>query len=539
MKEVERVLEYSPTQSEALDDHEYATWNVALWNNHKLFVSHPFYQNFLWKKISGKPDNWDNRSILNKIGVFFQALFLFLLVNPFIVVYDTIFRDNDIMFLNSEQKRAKDGGDCEGTFLTWIRDHMHNTVYRIIVHHVMEFFFLIMLFLTLVDPNDVLSSPDVHSYDIVSAIFIASYLLDDIIGIVLRRAKNFSSFWHIFKLITSLMLSCSYITYALSMVKLIEVTGKDDRSVVPGNDPVNVGATLFAVGGTLALLRPLRWFLLIKTYGPVVVCIVRVIRDTLRIFLIFILILFAFAVGTFATFKPFYASRASNTTGYHLQLPDLLTTKGIVMGMMWRVFEPGRPEFVTINKCDPSVAEDCPDDENLDIDKMSVEFSHSLGIVMWAAYQIITVILLINILIAMMNTTYLRIWERADMEWKYSKSFYQVEFLSNEAILPPPLRFLYYFSNIVHCLKSKCNPASSSQGTKKDVSKTKYEELLEDLLITKMKTDFEKSHQEDFLSVRKDLENYIDEKELKSNKLLLQKIEKLISNKNVITDSSL
>ena len=49
-------------------------------------------------------------------------------------------------------------------------------------------------------------------------------------------------------------------------------------------------------------------------------------------------------------------------------------------------------------------------------------------------------ILLINILIAMMNTTYTRVWEQADKEWKYSKTFYQVEFLEARAILPPPFR---------------------------------------------------------------------------------------------------
>ena len=107
--------------------------------------------------------------------------------------------------------------------------------------------------------------------------------------------------------------------------------------------------------------------------------------------------------------------------------------------MYWRVFSPGVPEYVTVNKCNNTEESPCPDN-GIIIDQVSEEFSHCMGYIMWAAYQVITVILLINILIAMMNTTYSQIWENADMEWKYSKSFYQVEFLSNEAIVPPPFR---------------------------------------------------------------------------------------------------
>ena len=109
--------------------------------------------------------------------------------------------------------------------------------------------------------------------------------------------------------------------------------------------------------------------------------------------------------------------------------------------MYWRVFDPGHPDNVVINKCNDTVKDDCPTDENIEIDKVSFEFSHVMGEIVWAAYQVIVVILLLNILIAKMNTTLMNLWDHADREWKYSKSFYQVEFLSNEAIFPVPFRF--------------------------------------------------------------------------------------------------
>ena len=127
-------------------------------------------------------------------------------------------------------------------------------------------------------------------------------------------------------------------------------------------------------------------------------------------------------------------------SNYTMRQADLVSRNGLAGALFWRLFDPGQPEVATVIKCDPEV-ESC-DSENIlqDVDHVSLEFSHLLGQAMWAAYQGIAVILLINILIAMMNTTYTRVWEQADKEWKYSKTFYQVEFLEARAILPPPFR---------------------------------------------------------------------------------------------------
>ena len=103
------------------------------------------------------------------------------------------------------------------------------------------------------------------------------------------------------------------------------------------------------------------------------------------------------------------------------------------------MFDPGGAEYVIVNKCNNTKEDPCPDDD-IDVELKSVEFSHFMGLIFWAVYQIITVILILNILFAMMNTTYSDVWQNKDEEWIYSKTFYQVEFISNEAILPPPFR---------------------------------------------------------------------------------------------------
>ena len=420
------------------------TWNVALWNNHKTFVSHPFYQHFFWTKIRGENFLWKTNRLywaILSVLIFFTY--------PFIIFIDTVFRNNDLLFespvpkLNNPGKEAKSKlmvsmASKVDAFWGFYRRMMHRPILRIIVHHFLELVFLISVFLSTIDPLDKINQKDFWFYDIILCIFIFTYLIDDIVDCFRRGWTNLTSFWHVYSLVTFLLFAVGQIMVSVSF-GMLTPDSSDDRSSLSGNSPVNIGATIFSVAATLALLRPLRWFLFFRSMGPAVVCIIKVMRDALQVFAMYLIILCAFSIGLFSMFKPFDINDgvASN---YTMRQADLVSRNGLAGALFWRLFDPGQPEVATVVKCDPE-AESCDSEDLLeDIDHVSLEFSHLLGQAMWAAYQGIAVILLINILIAMMNTTYTRVWEQADKEWKYSKTFYQVEFLEARAILPPPFR---------------------------------------------------------------------------------------------------
>ena len=157
----------------------------------------------------------------------------------------------------------------------------------------------------------------------------------------------------------------------------------------------------------------------------------------------------AFSTGIFSMYKPFgLRDQSGQKLTEHNNVmaeDDLKSLMGLFIAMFWLLFDPGQPDYVAIKKCGIEGFSCDNTDEKLQIGQVSLEFSHWIGYAMWACYQGITVILLINILMAMMNTTFSKIWQDADTAWKYSKSFYQVEFLDSRAIFPPPFRY-----------KSKC-----------------------------------------------------------------------------------
>jgi len=164
----------------------------------------------------------------------------------------------------------------------------------------------------------------------------------------------------------------------------------------------------------------------------------------------------------------------------------------------------------------------------------SLEVSHLVGVSFWAVYQGIVAIILINVLIALMNTTYTKISDESDIEWKYSKTFMYAQFLPTRAALPPPFRWFYYLALLARWVKKKSQRQNSQA---KNISeKQKYFDLLTKLVKTKMQLDIEDSIEDDFDDLRKDFKNVVNNDVVKKLDLLEKKNEELSRNIQNVTN---
>jgi len=541
-KEVATILEYSPNEDDD-ENNENTNWHLALWEDHKNFVGNHYFQHFLWEKITGENFNWDNYFLFWRIFYLPIAVILFCFI-PLVAVVDSIFRDSDILFVSPEMMKKKrkeknksghtmefqqmddeekancsmypivneaelqEGESREAPVFSFFRERIHRPIFRMIVSHFLEVIFLINLGLSMYDPYDIAGKSDFWPYDIITIIFVINYFIEDIIDMFRRKLTFFSSFWSFFSFINHLFFvlggALSYHGFQ---------TLKDDcRSNESGNHPVNVGSTLLSLGTSMAFFRVVRWFLLQRTLGPVVVCVIKVLKDVLHICFLFAIIFVSFAIGTFSMFKPF---RMTEVDSFKIKDKALTHEKSLFSGMFWRLFDPGEAELASIVH-----AKDQGD--NI-AGERSLQFSHFVGIAFWAIYQATIVILLINILIAMMNTTYTKVSQHADLHWKYSKSYYQVQFLAPRAVLPPPFRIFYYFAKLMRFLKTnyscirKCSivdtkPKCAKQD-EKEKKREEYLNLLLKLVETKLHSDAAHSAEDNMDDLRKDIQNIVSDKQ--------------------------
>ena len=217
-------------------------------------------------------------------------------------------------------------------------------------------------------------------------------------------------------------------------------TSTEERANLPGNHQLNIGMTLVSVAIGLEFFHTLQFLLLGEYLGPIVICVVKVFKDAARVSIIFFIIFIAHAVCAWSMFKPFQAGSRNTTTRYQLIEESLKSKQGLFDGMLWRVLNPEGPEMVQIN------------DTTKGGEPFSLEFSHLMGIILWAVYQAIITILLVNILIAIMNSTYIKVWQSSNTEWKYSKIYYQVN-----------LQLICFSNFVIICLRPNfsCQDQSS------------------------------------------------------------------------------
>jgi hypothetical protein len=184
----------------------------------------------------------------------------------------------------------------------------------------------------------------------------------------------------------------------------------------------------------------------------------------------------SFALGIWLVYKPFH-SLGKCTTEFCLEeklVHDNETMKGVLSQMFWLVFDgDGSTQriqhWTAVNNTM----------------QFSKEFSHPMGLSLWAMYQGIICILLINILIAMMNTTYENVWKNVDGEWKFSKSHFQVQYLAPRATMPPPFRWFYYFARIMRYFRS----GSSATTSKEQIEEKVYLALVRRLVRANLQSE--------------------------------------------------
>ena len=295
----------------------------------------------------------------------------------------------------------------EHPFFAYFRARIHRPLLRIIAHHMIELIYLISLSLTLIDPLDEPQNFPVeerrkqfHFYDYLTITFISSHLLESFIDLFRKKGHSLSSFsfFQAYTITSCIIMAVGGLITMFSF-RFLSEENHDIRANLSGNHPVNIGSTIFAYGATMSLLKPLGWFVLNRSLGPVVVCIIKVLKNAFHIFLIYSVVFVAFSTSSYFMFKPFYLHHDL----YKLHQDDLVTKKGVVGAMFWRILDAGQPHYAAIlrntGNCNKNNATN--EQDEIDINCLSDEFSHIMSMATWAVYQLITVILLINILIAM------------------------------------------------------------------------------------------------------------------------------------------
>ncbi|XP_031728507.1 short transient receptor potential channel 4a [Anarrhichthys ocellatus] len=216
-------------------------------------------------------------------------------------------------------------------------------------------------------------------------------------------------------------------TISLKIVAYAKYSGSKPRNQWEMWHPTLVAEAVFAIANIFSSLRLISLFTANSHLGPLQISLGRMLLDILKFLFIYCLVLLAFANGLNQLYF-YYETKASDERGKCKgircveQNNAFSTLFETLQSLFWSIF--GLISlYVT----------------NVDADHQFTEF---VGATMFGTYNIISLVVLLNMLIAMMNNSYQHIADHADIEWKFARTKLWMSYFEEGATLPAPFNII-------------------------------------------------------------------------------------------------
>ncbi|CAF1291792.1 unnamed protein product [Adineta steineri] len=200
-------------------------------------------------------------------------------------------------------------------------------------------------------------------------------------------------------------------------------------------DPINVAEGLFAIANILSFARICFLLPAFQHLGPLQISLGRMMSDIGKFIIIFLIIFCGFMFGLNNLFW-YYKKSVREKVEIYRHLPEsgdenenlpaeesFGTMSSTFKTVFWSLFGLAEKEGVQLNH-------------------YNKRFTETVGYLIYGAFNIANVIVLLNMLIAMMSKSYEAIEEHADVEWKFARSKLYMEFIKDGGTLPVPFNIV-------------------------------------------------------------------------------------------------
>ncbi|XP_016130481.1 short transient receptor potential channel 5-like [Sinocyclocheilus grahami] len=307
-------------------------------------------------------------------------------------------------------------------------------------------------------------------------------------------------------------------TISLKMVAYFKYNSSRPRVEWEMWHPTLIAEALFAIANIFSSLRLISLFTANSHLGPLQISLGRMLLDILKFLFIYCLVLLAFANGLNQLYF-YYETKASEEPNHckgircEKQNNAFSTLFETLQSLFWSVF--GLLNLYVTNV------------------KARHEFTEFVGATMFGTYNVISLVVLLNMLIAMMNNSYQLIADHADIEWKFARTKLWMSYFDEGGTLPPPFNIIpspksvWYLCVWLHCRlcghgesrhEDECKHENLKEFTERHadnlIQNQHYQEVIRNLvkryvaaMIRSAKTD-EGLTEENFKELKQDISSF-------------------------------
>ncbi|XP_074496423.1 short transient receptor potential channel 4b [Sebastes fasciatus] len=412
-RELEIILNYRDDINPLLDDttNDLARLKLAIKYCQKEFVAQPNCQQLLASKWYDEFPGWRRRHWAGKlitcifIGLLFPLLSIFYLISP------------------------------KNRYGLFIR----KPFIKFICHTASYLTFLFLLFLAsqhIASAQPRLQGPAPTTVEWMILPWVLGFIWTEIKQMWDSGFEDYMDDW--WNLMDFIMNSLYLATISLKIVAYSKYRGEKPRDEWEMWHPTLVAEALFAIANIFSSLRLICLFTANSHLGPLQISLGRMLLDILKFLFIYCLVLLAFANGLNQLYFYYETDMGNNCTGIRCNQQNnaFSTLFETLQSLFWSVF--GLISLYVTNV------------------KPDHEFTEFVGTTMFGTYNVISLVVLLNMLIAMMNNSYQHIADHADIEWKFARTKLWMSYFEEGGTLPSPFNIIpspksvYY---LIGCIK--------------------------------------------------------------------------------------
>ncbi|XP_078259283.1 short transient receptor potential channel 6-like [Rhinoraja longicauda] len=207
------------------------------------------------------------------------------------------------------------------------------------------------------------------------------------------------------------------------------------------SDPQLISEGLYAIAVVMSFSRIAYILPANESFGPLQISLGRTVKDIFKFMVIFIMVFVAFMIGMFNLYSHYLGAKKNNA---------FTTVEESFKTLFWAIFGLSEVKSVVIN--------------------YDHKFIENIGYVLYGVYHVTMVIVLLNMLIAMINSSFQEIENDADVEWKFARAKLWISYFEEGRTLAVPfnlvpspktlfyllLRIKKFLPNPRRCSKGQC-----------------------------------------------------------------------------------
>ncbi|XP_053729657.1 short transient receptor potential channel 4b [Synchiropus splendidus] len=408
-KELETILNYSDNSNHMLEENtsDLARLKLAIKYEQKEFVAQPNCQQLLASRWYDEFPGWRRRHWAVKlitcifIGLLFPLLSIFYLICP----------------------KSHFGLFIRKPFIKFI---CHTASY-------LTFLFLLFLASQHITSNKDIQGPEPTTVEWMILPWVLGFIWTEIKQMWDNGLEDYLDDW--WNIMDFIMNSLYLATISLKIVAHVKFGVHITRCTWEMLHPTLVAEALFSIANIFSSLRLISLFTSNSHLGPLQISLGRMLLDILKFLFIYCLVLLAFANGLNQLYFYYETEPKDNCWGIRClnQNNAFSTLFETMQSLFWSIF--GLISLYVTNV------------------KPDHKFTEFVGTTMFGTYNVISLVVLLNMLIAMMNNSYQHIADHADIEWKFARTKLWMSYFEEGGTLPSPFNIIPSPKSVIYLMK--------------------------------------------------------------------------------------